>query len=83
MRRAPSNPWLFSLFTKTSHPCACIRPQGGAKATKEDFRRYYDVVSATVPDDGYFELLLRTCWRMCVSFVALSMVVLYRQTYDP
>ncbi|CAN0107484.1 unnamed protein product, partial [Ectocarpus sp. 12 AP-2014] len=24
---------------------------------------HYDVISATVPDDGYFELLLRSCWR--------------------
>ncbi|CAM9380713.1 unnamed protein product, partial [Ectocarpus sp. 12 AP-2014] len=35
----------------------------GARVTKEDFRRHYDVISATVPDDGYFELLLRSCWR--------------------
>ncbi|CAM9528637.1 unnamed protein product, partial [Laminaria digitata] len=34
------------------------------KATKEEFRRYYDLVSATVPDDGYFKILLRSCWRM-------------------
>ncbi|CAM9464736.1 unnamed protein product, partial [Hapterophycus canaliculatus] len=38
-----------------------------AKVTKEDFSRYYDMVSATVPDDGYFELLLKSCWHMAGS----------------
>lgn len=74
---------------REANVCYAHRSQDEARVTKKDFRRYYDEISATVPDDGYFELLLRTCWRMyvpyyaCITFVQHEFFPLVDKAVNP
>lgn len=45
------------------------RARGGGGVLREDFSSYYTDISAVVPDDAYFELLLNGCWPAAAASV--------------